>query len=253
MSRISFRISPSRFGHAMASVAVVLALTVMMVLIGPKLLGEGVIALLYLAPIGWCTMRWGKLAGVSAAITAALSFDYLFIPPYGTFNIGSLEGWLLLFFFIAAAILVVGRIQSILDEEQARERKATFLYEMVADIARQQTREGIAGSIASQFEQKYLVELVQVHLNGKGAYPPVFIHQQKGSFSQPLRKPDHGLAIISGTEMIGEIDLWKGQLQLPAQDDPMVQTLLHQTAAALERVQAGKAQELQGLAAGSNH
>ena len=72
-----------------------LRLTVVMLLIGPTLLGEGVIALLYLVPIGWCTVRWGQLAGVSAALTAALSFDFLFIPPYGTFNIGSLEGWLL--------------------------------------------------------------------------------------------------------------------------------------------------------------
>ncbi len=88
----------------------------------------------------------GKSPGISAALTAALSFDYLFIPPYGTFNIGSLEGWLLLFLFIAAAILVVGRIQSILSEKQNRERKATFLYEMVAAIANQQTREGIAGA-----------------------------------------------------------------------------------------------------------
>ena len=51
---------------------------------------------------------------------------------------------------------------------QNRERKATFLYEMVAAIANQQTREGIAGAIANQIQQKYLAELVQVHLNGRG-------------------------------------------------------------------------------------
>ena len=54
------------------AVAVVFALTVVMLLIGPKMLGEGVIALLYLVPIGWCTVRWGQIAGISAALTAAL-------------------------------------------------------------------------------------------------------------------------------------------------------------------------------------
>src|SRR5512135_1330196 len=116
MKRNAITISPVRAAHAMLSVAVVLALTIVMLLIGPKMLGEGVIALLYLAPIGWCTVRWGQIAGVSAALTAALSFDFLFIPPYGTFNIGSLEGWLLLFLFISAAILIVGRIQAILSD-----------------------------------------------------------------------------------------------------------------------------------------
>src|SRR5512133_1379975 len=124
MKQNSLAFSLTRAVHALQSVAVVFALTVVMLLIGPKMLGEGVIALLYLAPIGWCTVRWGQLAGISAALTASLSFDFLFIPPYGTFNIGSLEGWLLLFLFIAAAILVVGRIQSILRDEQNRTRKA---------------------------------------------------------------------------------------------------------------------------------
>ncbi len=126
------------------------------------MLGQGVIALLYLVPCGWCTLRWGQIAGVSAALTAALSFDFLFIPPYYTFTIGSLEGWLLLFLFIAASILVVGRFQAILWEEQTRGRKATFLYEVVASIANQQTREGIARAIANQIQQMYLAEFVHV-------------------------------------------------------------------------------------------
>ena len=107
---IDIQVSSGRVAHALMSVGIVFALTAVMLVIGSKTLGEGVITILYLIPIGWCTVRWGQLAGVSAALTAALAFDYLFIPPYGTFNIGGLEGWLLLFLFIATTILVVGRI-----------------------------------------------------------------------------------------------------------------------------------------------
>lgn len=232
---MNVQISSTRVAHALMSVGVVFALTVVMRLIGSTLLGEGVIALLYLVPIGWCTVRWGQLAGISAAMTAALSFDFLFIPPYGTFTIGSLEGWLLLFLFIAAAILVVGRIQSILTDEQNRARKATFLYEMVAAIANQQTREGIAQAIANQIQQKYQAEFVQVHLNGQGTMEPISIRADHFPDTIPEGKPDQALPIISGPALIGEIAIWKGILPLPSEDDLMLQTMLLQTAAALER------------------
>ncbi len=228
-------ISPARIAHALMAAAIVFALTVVMFLIGPQLLGQGVIALLYLVPIGWCTLHWEQSAGVSAAFTAALCFDFLFIPPYGTFNIGSPEGWLLLFLFIAAAILVVGRIQSVLSDAQTRERKATFLYEMVAAIANQQTREGIARAIADQIQQKFLVQLVQVYLNDSRILQPITIRANYSADSLPKNKPDRILPIVSGQALIGEIDIWKGPILLPSENDPMLQTLLRQAAAALER------------------
>ena len=238
---MNIHISPARVAHALVSVAVVFALTVVMLLIGSKSLGEGVIAILYLVPIGWCTVRWGQLAGVSAALTAALSFDYLFIPPYGTFNIGSLEGWLLLFLFIAMAILVVGRIHSILTEEQKRERNATFLYEMVAAIANQPTREGIAQAIANQIQQKYLAEAVKVHLTGDGGTQPFTARTNNGQAFAPHGRPGRVLAIFSGPALIGEIDIWQGIISLPSEDDLMLQTMLRQTAAALDRVRMAEA------------
>jgi len=79
-----------------------------------------------LVPIGWCTVRWGQLAGVSAALTAALSFDYLFIPPYQTFNIGQPGGMAAIVPLHCYGYPRCGRIHSILTEEQERERKATF-------------------------------------------------------------------------------------------------------------------------------
>jgi K+-sensing histidine kinase KdpD len=230
-------ISWVRVAHSMMAVAVVLVLTVIMRLIGPAMLGEGVIALLYLVPCGWCTVRWGQVAGVSAALTAALCFDFLFIPPYGTFNIGSLEGWLLLFLFIAASILVVGRFQTILGDEKNRERKATFLYEVVVSIANQTTRKGIATAIANQLQQMYLAELVHVHLNGRGKLPAVAMRAANRSDYEVKRKPDRALPIVSGADLIGEIAIWNGLIALPSEDDPMVQTILRQTAAALDRVQ----------------
>jgi K+-sensing histidine kinase KdpD len=229
--------SLTRIVHSLEAVGAVFALTVVMLLIGQKTLGEGVIVLLYLVPIGWCTVRWGQIAGVSAALTSALCFDFLFIPPYGTFSIGSMEGWLLLFLFIAVAILVVGRILSTLSEEQNRERKATFLYEMVVAIANQQTSEGIAGAIANQTQEKYLAELIQVQLIGRGKLSLVGMSASNQPDTTARRKPDRALPIISGPALIGKIAIWEGLLPLPPEDDPMLQTLLRQIVAALYRAQ----------------
>ena len=211
-------ISPRRIAQSFLAVAVVFALTVVMLLIGSKMLVEGVIALLYLVPIGWCTVRWGQIAGVSAALTAALCFDLLFIPPYDTFTIGSLEGWLLWLLFSAVSILVVWRIQMVIGDWQNRERKATFLYEMVAAIANLQSRKGIARVVADQIQQKYLAELVGVHLNASGSLPEVSViaTNKPGVTPTAHGKPDSTLPIVSGPVLIGYIGIWKWLLPLPS-------------------------------------
>ncbi len=228
-------ISLRRILQSLTSVALVFALTLVMLFIGAPTLGQGVIALLYLVPIGWCTLRWGQIAGVSAALTAALSFDFLFIPPYGTFTIGSLEGWLLLFLFIGATILVIGRIQSTLSEWQNRERNATFLYEIVVAMASQANLEGIAQVIANQIQQRYMAKIVRVYLYDLGKFPALLMFAPKGPENLAKGNPDCVLPIVSDTTLIGEITIWKGSIALPQEDEPMVQTLLRQVAVAIDR------------------
>ena len=237
-----FTISPKRIAQSLLAVVMVFALTVVMLLIGSNLLGEGVIALLYLVPIVWCTVRWGQIAGVSAALTAALCFDFFFIPPYETFAMGSVEGWLLWLLFSAVSILVVGRIHAILWDWQNRERKATFLYEMVAATANLQSRQGIAKVVADQIQQKYLTEIVGVHLNERGSLSEVHVIATNNPAGTPTAhgRPDRTLPIVSGPVLIGEIAIWKGLLPLPSDEDPMVQTLLRQTSAALDRAQVSE-------------
>ncbi len=227
---------PEHILQVFLSVGIVFALTIVMRMIGSETLGEGVIAILYLAPIGYCTARWGKLPGVSAALTAALSFDFLFIPPYGTFTIGRPEGWLLWLLFSATAILVVGRIQALVQAEQERERKATLLYEVVAAMINQTTREGIARAVANQIQQEFLAKYVQVHLTGSWGFRPFTAYAGDRNTAASQGKPERTYPIESGSIQVGGIDIWQGPIALPAGTDPMLQTMLHQTAVALDRV-----------------
>ncbi len=96
MKRIRLSLTPELFGQSAKAVLAVAATTAILLLIGRATLGEAVIALLYMVPIGWSASRWGQGAGMSAAVAAALAFDFLFIPPFYTFTVGSLEGWLVL-------------------------------------------------------------------------------------------------------------------------------------------------------------
>ncbi len=148
-------------GSAIA-VGLVLATTAVFLLIGRNVLGEGVIALLYLVPIGWSTTRWGQLAGMCAAVTAFLTFNFFFIPPFYTFQIGSVEGWLILIIFLGVATVIVGRIQYGLHRAHVREREALFMYELSTSLAGARTSEAVARTLARQLQQMLQAELVQV-------------------------------------------------------------------------------------------
>ncbi len=116
------------------------------------------IALVYLVPVAWSANRWGQLPGISAALTAALAFDFLFIPPFYTFAVARLEGWLVLAIFLGVAIVVVERIQASL----TKAREAVFMYEMSAALCGQRTPEAVAYAVARQIQQLFQAMLVNV-------------------------------------------------------------------------------------------
>src|SRR5512141_608604 len=112
MKQLQFTNVSALLEQVIKALAAVGLTTLVLLLFGRPVLGEAVIALAYLVPVGWSAGRWGQRAGAAAAVSAALCFDFFFIPPFYTFTVGNLEGWLVLAFFLAVAIMVVGRIQS---------------------------------------------------------------------------------------------------------------------------------------------
>jgi K+-sensing histidine kinase KdpD len=222
------------------SAGVIFLSTLVLWLIGRSTLGEGVIALIYLAPIVWCTIRWGQLAGASASLTAALCYDFFFILPLYTFNIGSLEGWLLLLLFSTVSIVVVRRVQQEILDQRQRERQALNLYELMAAIAHTSSRQAIAKVIADVLQFQYLAPLVQVHLSGLGDQLPVQATAPTGGAVAEGTRPDCNLAILAGPRLLGEISIWKGTIPLPKSDSVMMESFLRQTAMAIERAEAGE-------------
>lgn len=241
MKRSSLTFSPTIFFNCGLAFLSVTALTIPMLLIGRAILGEAVIALLYLVPVGWSAARWGQGAGVCAAISAALVFDFFFIPPFYTFAVERLEGWLVLFIFLIVSIVVIGRIQSSLIKAQTSEREAICMYEISSNLAGLRTQEAVVHSLARNLQLMFQSELVEVSVQlGDESHALLVAVPPDKKISAP---PDRILPILAPPCLLGEIRIWRGYGWLPAEGSRLLNNLSTQASQALERARLAEAEE----------
>ncbi|HEY9152677.1 MAG TPA: DUF4118 domain-containing protein [Anaerolineales bacterium] len=221
------------FRNSAYAVLIVFAITFFLVLIGRNEIGEGVIALVYLMPVIWSGYRWGQGPGMSAALAAALAFDFLFIPPFYTFSIGSLEGWLVLAIFLAVAVILIGRFEASL----SKARQITFMYELSSALASARTQDAVAHTTARYIQQLFQASLVNVIFH-QPSDPSPRIAVSEPHDGNGEGKPDCLLPILNAWGLIGEIQIWRGEYgNLPSEDNSLLQNFAAQTAKALERTQ----------------
>jgi K+-sensing histidine kinase KdpD len=205
----------------------VLLATLLLFLIGHQALGQTVIALLYLLPIGWCATRWGQWPATCASVVAFLTFNFFFVPPLFTFHIAGLQGWLVLVVFLIVAVAMVGRIQAGLDRARAREREAIYLYELSTALMGRRSVDGVAQVVAGHLRQLTRAACVQVAIFQGNVLVSV-------PASRPVKgKADHLVPITDGPNLIGEIRIWDGE-NAPTPADRLLQTFAVQTALALQ-------------------
>jgi hypothetical protein len=202
--RASINFEP--FRKSLYALLAVAATTFVLLLVGRQKVGEAVIALLYLVPVGWSASRWGQGAALAAAVGAALNFDFFFIPPFYTLTVGSLEGWLVLVIFVMVAILVINRIQGSLTKARESEHEAILMYELSS---------------------------TKQHSAEIAAYEPQNA-VMKG-------KPDRVLPILNTWGLVGEIQIWRGGVELPADDSRLFRIFASQIGQALERTRLAEA------------
>ncbi len=219
----------------------VFATTFFLLLVGRNEVGEGVLALTYLVPVIWSGYRWGQGPGMTAALAAGLCFDFLFIPPFYTFTIGSLEGWLVLAIFMAVAVLLVGRFEAGL----ARAHKTTFMYELSIALSNSRTQDAVAHTLAHFIQQLFQASQVNVIYQPSGQSPKVVVSETHNGGGKD--KPDRILPILNAWGLVGEIQIWRGEFgKLPAEEDPLLQNFASQAAQAFERTQQIEHHEIPG-------
>jgi K+-sensing histidine kinase KdpD len=247
MKKLRSSITPDLLLHCLFSVLTVAATTVPLVLIGRATLGEAVIALLYVVPVGWSAARWGQVPGICAAIAAALAFDFFFIPPFNTLQVGNLEGWLVLVIFLIVAIIVVGRIQSGLSKARASERDARFMYEMSTTLAGLRSQEAVVQALATHLQEMFQAELVEVIVTSGSPKTPLAARVPADGAENG--KPDRIVPILASPGMVGEIDLWRGDGWLPPEDSLLLKNFATQAALSLERARLAEAEAQAGAPA----
>ncbi len=237
-NRLSF--SSTIYFNCLAAFLSVVVLTIPMIFIGRDTLGEAVIALLYLVPVGWSAARWGQGAGVCAAVTAALAFDYFFIPPFYTFAVGRLEGWLVLIIFLVVSIVVIGRIQSGLTKARTSEREALFMYEMSAALAGLRTQEAVVHALATNLQLMFQAELVEVCIQPGNKSAPLLAKAPPAVEGSGV--PDLILPVLASPGLLGEIRIWRGHGWLPMEGSRLLHNFTTQATVALERARLAEAE-----------
>lgn len=240
MKKSRFTFTPKLYENSIYAVLTVAATTVLLLLIGRDMLGEAVIALLFMLPVAWSAARWGQGPGMSAALAAALLFDFYFIPPFYTFTVGRLEGWLVLGIFLGVAIIVVGRIQSSLTKAQTSEHEAVFMYELSTMLAGARTQDAVAHGVARFIEQRYLPSSVEVSIHQKGLPNETVASEPRGSTHTD--NPDRILPILNSWGLVGEIRIWQGAIELPMEDSRLFSNFASQIGQAVERTRLFEAE-----------
>jgi K+-sensing histidine kinase KdpD len=230
-----------QFSRSLMAALAVGAITIPLVLIGRKTLGEAVIALLYVVPIVWITMRWGQLPGLSAALSASMMFDFFFIPPFYTFVVGSLESWLVLCIFLGVAIVVVNRIQSVL----SKTKEVIFQYELSSALAVARSSDAVARITAKYTQQLLQVQQVRIVFPADESLPEIVVLDPLTT--DALVTPDRTFPVVNDKGLVGEIQLWHDYFwEEPFDKDVLLQNFAFQAGRVLGRTRQTELENLAG-------
>jgi two-component system sensor histidine kinase KdpD len=185
------------------------------------------VALSFLLAILAVSAVWGMAVSVFMSLAAMLVFNYLFLPPVGTFTIADPQNWVALFAFLVTSIVgsqLSSRIRKEADEAHHRRREVERLYRFSRKLLGEgnviQLMNAIPDYIVESFEvgaaELFLPQKDKFYRSGFGAsqldeerMKTAFLHDeitmepQQGVYFIPIRlgvRPIGSLG-ISGSEL----------------------------------------------------
>jgi K+-sensing histidine kinase KdpD len=121
-------------GYLVAVVSVG-ALTLLLKIVGAHV-NAATVSLALLLNVLFVATRWGSLPALAASIVAMLSFNFFFLPPFGTFTIAATDNWIALLAFLATAVTagqLSARAKRRAEEAEAGRREIERLYAELRD------------------------------------------------------------------------------------------------------------------------
>ncbi len=197
-----------------------------------------VVALVYLVPVTLGAVWRGLGPGAASAVAAFLSFNYLFIQPYYTFEVHNPGDWVVLAAFLAVAFVIselMGRTRVNLGLARAREIEAVRLFELATTLARSRDEQAVAEALAEKAIDALLADRVEVSIES-GAGSLAFARGMKFS-----RKPDVVIPLQAARGLIGEIRLWRIRPPIQPAEERILQTFASQGVLAIERIRLSNA------------
>jgi two-component system sensor histidine kinase KdpD len=134
-----------------------------------------VMALFYLLLVVLSAALGGLSAGLLAAVLAFLALNYFFMEPYYQLYVHDTNNVFVLLIFLAVAGIIgalVGQAQEARARAEAREREATFLYELGTALAGLRQPETMRQVVAAHLQELLQAELVEVSGLGGAARAP---------------------------------------------------------------------------------
>ncbi len=201
----------------------------------------------YLILVVFAAWVGGLGPGITASFAGFVTFNYFFIPPYGTFAIGRAEFVVVLFVFLGASILISMLLARAVDRAEAAERREAelrALFELTTDQVAQ-----VPGPAAREAALRGVVELfgfdagalfVQDSRDYVGLHEDVIAGAGPGEIPaswdprSPGRPPER-VPLTVGGRAIGLIVLRGTRPPLSPEESRLLRTFSDELALVLER------------------
>lgn len=181
--------------------------------------------------------------GIVSSITSFLSFNYFFIPPYGTFEIGDGEHVVVLFVFLGLAVLIsvlMARATSRAEVAEARERELRTLQDLSRALIEQgpdpESYAVVVRTVIARFGFRDGALFIQPRGDATGLEELLTVNAAPGTVPISLEDPgSERLALNIGNRNLGLLVLRGGPDELSTPDRRVLRAFCDQLALVLER------------------
>ena len=238
------------------------------------------IAMIYLLGIVITSMRTGRWPALAATLLSVAAFDFFFVPPYFTFAVNDIR-FVVTFgvMFVVAYVItqLTLRIREQSEASKKRERSTAVLYALSRQLARERKKERIFDVAAKQISEVFQSQIVflvsdekgelavsetragtfAVDRKGLGVARWVFDNRHPagaGTDTLPGAKALY-LPMVASSGVVGVVGVLPedAQRRFDLEDVHFLESLVNQTAMAMERVMLAKEAHEERLKAEAQH
>lgn len=229
-----------QYSAAVISIAVV---SLLLQAFKPELANQ-VTVLIFLLPVMLSTVVGGLGPGILTALLAFLTFNYFYIQPLFTFQVHATQDLILLIIFLIVAFVLAQLIGQARQGERvarSREREATRMYELISELARLQTTQEIAQTLANHTFETFNFHHVEISIPAREDEPQVIAVSPTDIPHNNSKVIAFPLSTARGLE--GEMRLRLTINKLTREEQRLLEAFTSQGALSIERIRLAKGEK----------